>query len=71
MEDIREECGNYGKVQNLLIPRPPHLLAGKIYMEYGSVQEAAAAKQALSGRKFAERVIMVSFLPEEQWPRNA
>lgn len=58
-EDMREECGKYGTVLALRIPRPaatedePRTVGlGRVYVQYSSTVEAARARAALHGRKF-------------------
>ena len=47
------------------IPRPIEGVTvpgvGKVYVEFGSPPECARAQQALSGRKFANRVVISSY----------
>lgn len=65
MEDVREECGKYGIVMNVEIPRPIGGIevpgCGKIFVEYRNTDEALKAQQALAGRKFGGRVVVTSF----------
>lgn len=71
VDDVREECSKYGKVLSLDIPRPiegvdvPGL--GKIFVEFESIDGAKAAQQALSGRSFATRVVVTSYLDEQKY----
>merc|ERR1711887_432535 len=56
LEDIREECGKFGEVRSLEIPRPvpgvevPGL--GKVFIEFTSSSDCQAAQLSLTGRKF-------------------
>jgi splicing factor U2AF subunit len=65
VEDVTEECGQYGKVENLWIPRVkddyPDDRQGNIYVEFDCTASAQKAKQALAGRKFSERTVMVDW----------
>lgn len=65
LEDVKDECSNYGEVTTISIPRPPHPQCGKIFLEYANVQSAIMARNALSGRTFAERLISVDFIQQE------
>ena len=53
---------------------PPHVPAvagvGKIYVEFGEVESSEKAFRELSGRKFAENVVVTSFLDEDKYERN-
>jgi len=65
LEDIKDECSKYGTVRSMEIPRPIEGVTvpgvGKVYVEFGSPPECARAQQALSGRKFANRVVISSY----------
>jgi len=71
MEDIREECLKYGSVRSLEIPRPiqgvevPGL--GKVFVEFNSSSEAQTAQTNLAGRKFANRVVLTSFIDPKKY----
>ncbi|KAG0002785.1 U2 small nuclear RNA auxiliary factor 2 [Entomortierella chlamydospora] len=65
LEDIRDECGKFGRVVDVKIPRPVAGVVvagtGKIFVKYSNVDEATTALRALSGRKFADRTVLTSF----------
>lgn len=67
LEDIREECSQYGEIMQLIIPRPiansnlPVPGEGKVYIEFDSIESATKAIEALQGRKFIERTILAQF----------
>ena len=72
-EDMREECGKYGAVLALRIPRPagegearPAGL-GRVYVQYGSTEEAARARGALHGRKFGGHPVVGLEFDEERF----
>lgn len=73
-DDIREECSKFGRIISMEIPRPaedykvPGL--GKIYIEYSSASESRAASDALTGRKFASRVVVTSYYEPERYHRR-
>ncbi|KAJ7298801.1 hypothetical protein O6H91_03G080700 [Diphasiastrum complanatum] len=75
LEDMRGECGKYGLVVNLVIPRPkpsgevvPGV--GKVFVEYSDTVAAAKAKAALNGRKFGGNYVVVIYYPEERFLRG-
>lgn len=82
MEDIREELSNHGVVQKLVIPRPPagtmapqraqQMMedVGKIYVMYESLPMAGNAFQALNGRKFSNRTIVMTYMPENMFAQK-
>ncbi|XP_046574051.1 LOW QUALITY PROTEIN: splicing factor U2AF 50 kDa subunit-like [Haliotis rubra] len=74
VEDVREECGKYGVVRSIEIPRPikgveiPGL--GKIFVEFNSVIDCQKAQQALTGRKFSNRVVVTSYYDPDKYHRR-
>ncbi|ORZ21824.1 hypothetical protein BCR41DRAFT_350084 [Lobosporangium transversale] len=74
VEDVRDECGKFGQVIDIKIPRPvdgqPVSGVGKIFVKYNTVDEAAIASRALSGRKFAERTVLTSFFDVDKFASN-
>ncbi|XP_006635146.1 splicing factor U2AF 65 kDa subunit isoform X2 [Lepisosteus oculatus] len=74
LEDIREECCKYGSVRSIEIPRPVDGLevpgCGKIFVEYVSVSECQKAMQALTGRKFANRVVVTKYYDPDMYHRH-
>lgn len=94
MEDVREECGKYGFVKSLEVPRPIQGVdvpgVGKvrlnekqklsrstallpffqIFVEFTSISECQKAQQALTGRKFANRVVVTSYYDPDRYHRR-
>jgi len=66
-EDVLEECKKYGRVISIIIPKPGEHTSGigKIFVEYGNVEEAVQAKVGLAGMKFNEKIVECGFHPEE------
>ncbi|KAI8615241.1 U2 small nuclear ribo protein auxiliary factor 50 [Chytriomyces sp. MP71] len=68
LEDIREECGKFGEVRKVFIPRPepgrdvPDV--GKIFVEYVELEGSALALKSLAGRRFADRTVFTSYCDE-------
>lgn len=62
LQDVREECGNYGVLNNVSIPRPPNPQCGMIFLEYSATEQAVMARNALQGRTFADRLIQVDYI---------
>ncbi|KAF9422533.1 U2 small nuclear RNA auxiliary factor 2 [Entomortierella beljakovae] len=67
MEDIREECGKFGQIDGVKIPRFSEPGAGKIFVMFSNVDETTVALRALSGRKFADRTVLTSFFDVEKY----
>ena len=68
-EDVKEECGKYGKIEDMKVPRPSGGSrqsngVGKIYLKYDSNDSASKALRALAGRKFADRTVVVTYFAE-------
>ena len=69
MEDMQDECGKYGEIVAVVIPRPSKNGAhvpgvGKVFVQYASVAGALAARTALNGRKFGGSTVIADFLDE-------
>lgn len=68
-----EECGRFGKVLEVRIPRPKKgshenvAGLGKIFVRYENDTECTVALRALAGRKFSERTVLTSYLSEESF----
>lgn len=74
MEDVREECSRYGVVKSLEIPRPIPGVdvpgVGKIFVEFTSINDCQKAQSALTGRKFANRVVVTSYYDPDRYHRR-
>ncbi|XP_068194012.1 splicing factor U2AF 65 kDa subunit-like isoform X2 [Antennarius striatus] len=74
LEDIREECCKYGSVRSMEIPRPLDGVdvpgCGKIFVEYVSAADCQKAMQALTGRKFANRVVVTKYYDPDLYHRH-
>merc|ERR1719431_636498 len=75
VDDIREECGRYGVVRSIEIPRPVEGVevpgVGKVFVEFSGVSECQKAQQSLTGRKFAARVVVTSYYEPDRYHRRA
>lgn len=74
-EDIEEECGKYGKVVDLKIPRPSggsrqNAGVGKIFVRFEEKEMAEKALKALAGRKFADRTVVCTYFSEVSGSRE-
>lgn len=73
-DDIREECGKYGSLRSLNIPRPNSDFnvpgVGKIFLEYEDESDARRASEALAGRKFSNRVVVTAYYDPEMYARQ-
>merc|ERR1712210_272176 len=69
-----EECDKFGPVKSIEIPRPragqDASGVGKVYVEFVSLEGCNAAMNALSGRKFANRVVLTSFYDPDLYHRR-
>lgn len=75
VDDIREECNRHGAVRSVEIPRPLEGVddvpgVGKVFVEFISVSDCVKAQQALTGRKFANRIVVTSFYEPERYHRR-
>ncbi|XP_009629636.1 splicing factor U2af large subunit B [Nicotiana tomentosiformis] len=72
LEDMRTECGKFGSLVNVVIPRPspngePTPGVGKVFLEYADVDSASKARQSLNGRKFGGNQVVAVFYPENKF----
>jgi len=67
LADIREECGNYGAVRDIVIPKPGDPACGKVFVAFNEIDGARKAKSALEGRQFMQRTVLVTFFAEENF----
>jgi len=69
--DIANECRNYGKLLEILVPAYENGKRqkgfGKVFVQFSSVKEATECKNALQGRVFAERTVVVSYFDDESF----
>lgn len=80
LNDITNECSKYGKVLNVKIPKPAEdykrnlksldTSIGKIFVKFENEEGASRASKLLNGRKYHERTVLVSFLPESDYNLN-
>ncbi|XP_048058060.1 U2 small nuclear RNA auxiliary factor 2b isoform X1 [Chanodichthys erythropterus] len=74
VEDVKEECSKYGQVKSIEIPRPVDGLdipgTGKIFVEFTSVYDSQKAMQGLTGRKFANRVVVTKYCDPDAYHRR-
>lgn len=68
LEDVREECSKFGEVLDLKIPRSrgahTNPGVGKIFVKFDGIESAQKALQALAGRKFNDRTVVVTSFGE-------
>jgi len=71
-EDITSECSRYGTVISFRVPRPGVDAAGigKVFVEFSTTNECQRALAALTGRKFADRVVVTSYYDPEKYRNN-
>ena len=74
VDDVRHECSRYGTVYEVIIPRSidgfPPQCEGSVYVKFQDRDMAKSAAAALSGRKFADRVVVVDYFDEEKFSRR-
>jgi splicing factor U2AF 65 kDa subunit len=66
---VKEECGKFGEVAELKIPRPvagsrQSAGVGKIFVKFATTEQTAKALKALAGRKFSDRTVVTTYFPE-------
>ncbi|XP_044463576.1 RNA-binding protein 39-like [Mangifera indica] len=63
-EDVEEECSKYGRVMHIHVDKNS---AGFVYLQFESVEAAAAAQRAMHMRWFARRLISALFMKPEDY----
>ncbi|KAK9054229.1 hypothetical protein SSX86_025307 [Deinandra increscens subsp. villosa] len=72
LEDMKIECGKFGSLVNVVIPRPnpngePVAGVGKVFLEYADTESSTKARAGLNGRKFGGNQVVASFYPEDKF----
>jgi RNA recognition motif-containing protein len=74
-DDVKEECGKFGEVVEVKIPRPisgsrqsPGV--GKIFVKFATTEQTTKALKALAGRKFSDRTVVTTYFPEVGTPHQ-
>ncbi|CAD5228030.1 unnamed protein product [Bursaphelenchus okinawaensis] len=74
LEDIKDECTKYGTVKSVEIPRPVSGVdvrgVGKVFVHFSDTAECQRAQAALTGRKFANRVVVTSYYDVDAYLRR-
>ncbi|KAF4123490.1 splicing factor U2AF 65 kDa subunit [Geosmithia morbida] len=75
-DDVREECTKFGTISELKVPRPSggsrqSAGVGKIFVKFETQDSATNALKALAGRKFADRTVVATYFPEENFDVGA
>jgi RNA recognition motif-containing protein len=65
-EDMLEECGKFGKVESLEMPKEG---PGKtmVFVKFDSLESAAKGFSMLHGRSFETRVVEASYFPQDKF----
>lgn len=75
-DDVNHECGLYGIVREVRIPRPHPRLTykedsnvkngiGKVFVHFFEIKAAIRARAALDGRKYDSKTLQVAYFPED------
>mmetsp|Transcript_37308 Transcript_37308/g.42622 ORF Transcript_37308/g.42622 Transcript_37308/m.42622 type:complete len:360 (-) Transcript_37308:89-1168(-) len=67
LEDIHEECSQFGQLVSVHIPRSNEKGATKIYLEYNSLEDANKTIQNLAGRTFDGRFVEANYFEEQKY----
>ncbi|KAI7746581.1 hypothetical protein M8C21_005735 [Ambrosia artemisiifolia] len=72
LEDMKTECGKFGSLVNVVIPRPnpngePVAGVGKVFLEYADTESSTKARAGLNGRKFGGNQVAATFYPENKF----
>ena len=67
VEDTKEECGKYGQVASVEIPRDGAPGTGLVFVAFAEAAQAAAASNALAGRTFDGKTVEAAPYDEERF----
>ena len=67
LDDTREQCGTFGTLKQVIIPKANEPGATKIFLEYETSQQASVAIQELAGRTFDGRRVEANFFDETKF----
>ncbi|GMR58842.1 hypothetical protein PMAYCL1PPCAC_29037, partial [Pristionchus mayeri] len=68
--EIREECGKFGAVSEVVIASDPAAGSAKVFVRFSDPTEAEAAKQSLDKRFFAGRSIIATIYDQVMFEHN-
>eukprot|EP00080_Pristionchus_pacificus_P014924 PDM74944.1 RNA binding protein [Pristionchus pacificus] len=68
--EIREECGKFGNVSEVVIASDPTAGVAKVFVRFNDPTEAEAAKQSLDKRFFAGRSIIATIYDQVMFEHN-
>ncbi|CAH8306305.1 unnamed protein product [Eruca vesicaria subsp. sativa] len=73
MDDIRYECQKFGRLVNVVIPRPnpdPLLTpsgVGKTFLEYADLEVASRDRLAINGKQWGRNIVVAEYYPENMY----
>ena len=67
LEDTKEECGQFGALTSVIIPKKGEVGETKIFLQYSSPDDAAKAIAGLEGRTFDGRRVEASYYDEARF----
>ena len=67
LEDTKEECGQFGQLLNVYIPKAGEAGVTKIYLEYASTDDSSKAIRGLEGRTFDGRRVQATYFDETKF----
>ncbi|QUC17791.1 uncharacterized protein UV8b_02032 [Ustilaginoidea virens] len=75
-DDVQDECSKFGTILEIKIPRPiggsrQSAGVGKIFVKFDTPESCYKALAALAGRKFADRTVVTTYFPEENFDVSA
>jgi len=70
LEDTKDECGKFGSVQRIEIPRKGAPGTGFVFVAFSGAHEACAAATALGGRTFDGKRVEANYYDEGQFAQG-
>lgn len=63
-EEVQEECGKFGKIEHLHVPKT---LDGDVFVRFASTDSAQATVASLNGRWFGGMQVVAMFIPQNEY----
>jgi splicing factor U2AF 65 kDa subunit len=69
-DDTKEECGQFGQLISVIVPRANEPGATRVFLEYSSIHDAAKAIASLQGRTFDGRKVEAAYFDETKFSQK-
>lgn len=67
LEDVEDECGKFGAVASIQMPKPGEPACGKVFVEFKDLDGAQKAAAALNNRRFGDNTVATTYYEESKF----